>query len=177
MLLQARLVVASPRRFGTLIDDVAPVLEHEAASDLVIGLQEDGTHQGLDDVAEDRLLAPAARHRLTLAQQQCGTDLQRPSDPRQSLLVDDGGAHLRHLAFGHVGPRVVEVSRHRKLQNGVAEKLEPLVGRRRLLLAGEGSVHERFSKEPPVRERVPEKLLDARHSLGVEVLLKHGWRR
>ena len=43
---------------------------------------------------------------------------------------DDVRADLRHAPFGEVGEPLVERPRHRKLEHGVAEELEPLIGQR-----------------------------------------------
>ena len=142
-LLQAGLEIASARsghRFG---DPLAQAPQHQAPGRVETGVEVHGRDDGLECVGEDRLLLAATRRVFTLAEQQVGAEVDLGRDLGKDARVHDTRAHLRELTLGQVGEVLEHVVRHHQPEHRIAEELEALVGRRRLVLRAPRAVRER----------------------------------
>jgi hypothetical protein len=70
-------------------------------------------------------------------------------------LTDNAGAQLRHFAFGSIGERSVKMLSHDELENGIAQKLKPLIiPHRDILLIRIRRMCQRIDEQLLVKERV-----------------------
>ena len=96
----------------------------------------DGADHGLDGVGEDRGLVAAAGGLLAAAELDVLAEADAAADLGQRAGVDDRGAQLGQPALGEVGVGAVERLGDDDAEHGVAEELQPLVGRQAAVLVG-----------------------------------------
>ena len=111
-------------------------------------LQERGADQRFDDVAQNGAFLGTAGLRLAVPEQDERADVQLvPGDRRQGLLRNGLGAHLRQLAFGHVGMQREQRLGRYQFQHGVAEEFQPLIVRCAGVFVRERTMGERLYQQ------------------------------
>ncbi|MDR8939349.1 hypothetical protein FEP65_06280 [Burkholderia multivorans] len=92
-------------------------------------IEEHGPDDGFECVREDRWAAEAPAAQLAFTEPQAFRDIEGLSDFVQRLLLDEIRAHARQVPFVELAETLEQKGGHRAIQNGIAEKLEPLVVR------------------------------------------------
>ena len=126
-LLQAGLVVVSPRAGGRGPDVVAEKAHHQVRRRAPPGVEIDRPDHGLHGVGQDGGLLPPARLVLSLAQQQGMADVQGGGHVGQGGRAHDRGPHLGQLPLRQAVVGAEDVVGHDQLEHGVTEELQSLV--------------------------------------------------
>ena len=126
-LLQQRLVVAAQFAGRGQFDFRADVAADELAGRRIAAVEIDRRHQRLEHVGQQRRRHAGVR-RHPLAQDQELLHAQGLADLGAGLPADDDRLDLGQVAFQVLGVLDGTASRRRRRQDGVAQKLQPLVG-------------------------------------------------
>jgi len=161
-LLEAGLVVLVEDLDGARIEQGHKEPADEIAHGVEAPVAVNGGDNRLERVCQQRALHPAAGDVLAAAEKQVVAQVKLPGQPGQGLFVDDGGADLGEIPF-----RAVRVLPHQHVadaqgENGIAEKLEPLVVllQKLRVLVRVGAVREGAIQKGRVPEPVPQGLLE-----------------
>src|ERR1700728_3657279 len=176
-LLEPALVIEDVGLVGHDADAVTEEAQHQHAGGSPPGVEVDGADHGLERVRQDRGLGPTAGGLLTPAERQHRAHLEFVGDLGQHPGVDDGRAHLGQLPLGEVRVGAVAVLGHDQPEHGVAQELEPLVGRRAVLLAAPAAVAEGLHEERGIPEGMAQAPGQAAHTVSEGVGDRGGRRR
>ena len=102
---------------------------------------------------------------LAVAEQQEAAQTDGRSRAGQILFADQIRTDAGQLALGLVREAAVQIVRHDKAQDGIAQKLQTFVVVQAALpvFIGIGAVHERIFQQPPVAERIAQAGLQRLH--------------
>ena len=114
-----------------------------AAARVEAAVEVDRAEQRLEGVGQDRGLVAAAGALLAAAEPDVAAEVELAAHLGQRAHVDHRGAQLGQLALGQVGVVAVERVGDDQAEHGVAEELQPLVGRQAAVLVGVGAVGQR----------------------------------
>ena len=138
---------------GAGLDDRVEQRVHGASGGLDAVRDVDRADQRLEGVGQDRRLVPTAGGLLAPTEPDEDADVDRAGDVGQRAHVHDGGAQLRQLPLGQVGVCAVERVGDDQSEHGVAEELQPLVGRQATVLVRVRAVGERPGRQRRRRSR------------------------
>ena len=117
--------------------------ENEVAGGLESAIEQDRAEQRLVSVGQRGGPFAAAMQFLAPAHDQVLAEAQVPGALGQGAAIDQFGAGLGQRAFAEGGELLIQLAREHKLQHGVAEEFEPLVGLHgRALLVGDRGVRQ-----------------------------------
>ena len=97
---------------------------------IVAGVEVERAHHRLEDVLERGVHAAGAGAALRLPHHDERRDAEVLRDLRERLAGDERDLDAREAALVHLGEALEEVGGHDAAEDGVTEKLEPLVRRR-----------------------------------------------
>jgi hypothetical protein len=155
-LLQLGLGVLAPAADLGAGDHLAEKPPHHALRGLEAAVDEGGADQCLHGVGEDRGTLRAARPRLALGQAHHIGQAQRQRSTVQAVLAHEVRAHAGEVALVGAGEALVEQSRHRQAQHGIAEELEAFV-----VLGTEAAMRQGVEHQGGLPEAVAQALLQA----------------
>ena len=98
-------------------------------ADLEVDRGDRGLEQGGEDVPAERDALELGNRHIPRALDEDGAEAELAGHDGAALPRDDVGPDLRQPALGRLRKAVVERSRDGELEDGVAQELEPLVGR------------------------------------------------
>ena len=142
---EAASISGSNSRCTTSLDDL------EAAAEV------DRADHRLDGVGQDRGLVAAAGGLLAAAELDVLAEPDLAGDVGEGAGVDHRGAQLGQPALGQVGVGAVERLGDDDAEHGVAEELQPLVGRQAAVLVGERAVRQGALEQLGVQDGIPER--------------------
>src|SRR6185437_13697819 len=95
-------------------------------------LEEQRGQRGFEQCGQDVAIAGKAlelvRGNVDATPRELASELELASNDGTALTRNDVRADLREAPLGEVGVALVELARHRELENAVTEELQPLVG-------------------------------------------------
>ena len=149
---------------GPINGGVEEVVDHGESRSLAT-VEEDGTDHRLHGIGQDGLLVVPARRCLAPAEPERTTEVDAPGDLGQGVGADDARTDLGQLALGETRVHAVEAGGDGEPQDGVAQKLEALVGFASLL-GTPGTMRQRLDQQVGVGEPVSEAIGDDLRSRG-----------
>ena len=146
-LLQRGLVVKVARTAGGDIAEDQPV--DDALCRIKAAVHVRGGDDRFHRVGDDGVALASAGSRLAVAQQQILAQTHGGRGPSQIVLADEVCTDARQLALRLIGVVAVEVVRHNKAQNRVAQKFQPLivVQAAGAVFIGVGAVRQRAAQQ------------------------------
>ena len=118
-------------------------------------IEQDRAEQRLVSVGEGGRAVPAAMQFLTPAEDQMLPEAQVPGALGQGSAVDQLGAGFGQRALAKGGELFIQLAREHKLQNGITQEFEPLIGlHRRSVLMRDRGVRQGEPQESGVAEDV-----------------------
>ena len=128
---------------------------------LIAAVQVTGGNDTLHRIGQNGIAGPAAEALLAVAQQQEIAQADAPCDQCQALLADHIRPHPGQLALGTVREIPVQVVSDDHAQDGISQKLQPLVAAQGIVpaLVGVGGVGQGVLQQRDVPEAVADGLL------------------
>jgi len=159
--LQFPLGVFQDRNDGQFPEGLFELFEDKSPRLLETGIQKDGAQQSLEGVGQRGGAIAAAVEFLPAAEDEAATEAKPAAMVGQGSPIDQLGPGLGERPFAKGAEFVVKLAGQDQLEDGIAEKFQPLVGlHRRPLFVGNGRMRQGQAQQVGIAKMVTEFFLE-----------------